>query len=408
MKSRLVLLMLLCAPLPRIPVLHAETAAPSPEYRLRDLDFSSARASLAGANWICVRSVKAGDAELELLIRIESRDTWVVEKIVPQEESLWAEDLILNFLEIRAVGSDRLELAGLLADGKFYAAAFRLQEPDRMILDGELQESGLPSSLAARAGALKSTLVEKEKALFEGEKEKLLEAVRSLTLENGQLTERLSEQPAEPVAAASAERAPTRWSSLESMRPLLGRTLLQGFDAGVPHSGAWKIGRDTAEQFDTEQYFAKLVFPVVQTKKPTLFSFDAKAEGAGWVGMGIHIYVREAALKRGYGLGRSLLVWLTRDPEAYGSSDTYLQLYSSTDAVTMKRALDAVIPENIDRFNRIEVLYDPSTEYIVVAVNGVEKIRYKTWFSISSGAEIALRTLKAKTTFRNLRVATTD
>jgi hypothetical protein len=73
----------------------------------------------------------------------------------------------------------------------------------------------------------------------------------------------------------------------------------------------------------------------------------------------------------------------------------------------MGRVLDSAIQESISDKLQIEVLYQPVEEYLTVSVNGVEKIRYKTWFGINSGVEVALRSLDSAE-FTNLEVRTAD
>ena len=137
-----------------------------------------------------------------------------------------------------------------------------------------------------------------------------------------------------------------------------------------------------------------MILPVEQAEKPVLYSFKARSTDPDeeWVGLGLHIFV-ENVEKRGYGLGNSLLVWLTRDQEVYKNDYTYLQLYRSDDDVNMDRVMDAVIQEPITEFLDIEVLYQPDEQYITVSVNAEEKIRYKTWFGIDEGIQVALRSL---------------
>jgi hypothetical protein len=367
---------------------------------LSDFDFSSAQVSLAGTRQIYIRSVRLGEQPVSLLISMKDGSTWTIDKII-SEESVLPEDLILNFLEISVSDDDKLLLSGILLEGKFISGTFQFDGSNRFKQVGDFEEADLPSNLKQRADSLKQTLVGQEKLRYEQEKRSLLTAMQELKQENEQLSQ----------DKAIAEKQPEELSAdmnLSDLEARLTKILIKGFEKGQPYLGAWKFKENTVEQFDSSQYFAKLVFPVVQPNKPTLFSFSARAEGKGWLGMGLHIYVRDAELKKGYGLGKSLLVWLTRDPDAYGNMNTYIQLYSSTNAVAMKRVLEAAIPEPITQFNAIAILYDPQTEYITIEVNGVEKIRYKTWFSISSGAEIALRTLKGKTIFKDLLVRTIE
>ena len=158
------------------------------------------------------------------------------------------------------------------------------------------------------------------------------------------------------------------------------KVLLQGFSGSTPRVGTWKVTNDTAEQTDARQHFAKLTLPVKQTKTPTLYSFKAKSAGKNWVGLGLHIFADNQKTSKGYGEGKSLLVWLTRDPAYYKTTASYLQVYRSDDDVKMERVLDAKIPEAVDSFIEVDVLYDPQEEYISLFLGGVEKVRYKTFF----------------------------
>jgi len=191
------------------------------------------------------------------------------------------------------------------------------------------------------------------------------------------------------------------------LRPTLTKTLVSSFEPSDAQLGFWRVGNDSASQLEKSMLFGKLLLPVTQDDKPVLYSFKARSTDPAneWVGLGLHVFV-ENVEKRGYGLGDSLLVWLTRDQEVYKNNYTYLQLYRSDDDVNMDRVMDAVIQEPITEFLQIEVLYQPVHQYITISINGQEKIRYKTWFGIDSGIQVALRSL-GTAEFKDLRVTTT-
>jgi len=176
------------------------------------------------------------------------------------------------------------------------------------------------------------------------------------------------------------------------VEPTLTRTLVSGFSTADVQLGNWSVSAGRAVQRDPDQYFAKLRLPAPQKDAPTLYRFTARSTGEGWVGLGLHLYA-SGSDKRGYGFGKSVLVWLTRDPEVYKSRATHLQLYRSDDDIHMARTLDSVIAEHIASSLSLDVLYEPETNYVTVAVNGEDKVRYKLWFDINSGVEVALRTL---------------
>jgi hypothetical protein len=192
---------------------------------------------------------------------------------------------------------------------------------------------------------------------------------------------------------------------VELMKERLTRQVVSGFGDADPDTGEWTLFTDWAVQNDAEAYFAKLAMPAAQGSDPVLYSFRVRSVGTGWVGVGLHLFVSDVERRLGYGMGRSLLVWLTRDPEVRKNELTYLQLYRSDDDINMGRVLDASIPESLGDFLQVDVLYEPETQYLTVAVNGEDRIRYRTWFGINSGLEIALRTL-GRAEFRDFSVHT--
>ena len=169
--------------------------------------------------------------------------------------------------------------------------------------------------------------------------------------------------------------------------------LADGFDEnGTAQIGSWAVAEGALLQRDPNQYFAKYLVEVPQSPRRTLYRFTAASLDEGWVGVGLHIFVSNVD-KRGYGLGDSLLIWFTRDPAVYGTENTFLQVYRSSDDVNMGRVAGAMISEPIADSLDVAILYEPDTGYLTVSVNGEDKIRYRAWFDITRGVQIALRTL---------------
>lgn len=188
------------------------------------------------------------------------------------------------------------------------------------------------------------------------------------------------------------------------MRERLTRTVNAGFAGSDPDVGDWNVSGNRAVQADSDAFFAKLSVPASQGDGPVLYSFRVRSlDPEGWVGVGLHFFVSDVERRRGYGMGRSLLVWLTRDPDVYKTRLTYLQLYRSDDDINMGRVMDSVIEEPMNTFLEVEVLYEPENQYLTVAIDGEDKIRYRTWFGIDDGVEVALRTLGAAE-FRDFRI----
>jgi hypothetical protein len=180
--------------------------------------------------------------------------------------------------------------------------------------------------------------------------------------------------------------------------------LRSGFSDGKTRLGTWKQGSGVLSQTDKSQYFSRLTFPLVQSSKRILYSFETKTGSKGWVGTGIHLFAEGVKKPKGYGEGKSLLVWLTRDAKVRGNDGSYLQVYRSDNDVSMERVLDAKIKERLDGWNRIDVLYEPAEEFIVLAVNGTVRAAYRTYFGIGAGVSMSLRTLGEGVQFRNLEV----
>jgi hypothetical protein len=180
--------------------------------------------------------------------------------------------------------------------------------------------------------------------------------------------------------------------------------LRTGFSDSKVRLGTWTLSGDVLSQTNANQYFSRLTFPLVQSSKPVLYTFETRTGGKGWVGTGIHLFADDVKKSKGFGEGKSLLVWLTRDAKVRGNSGTYLQVYRSDSDVSMERVLDAKIKERLDGWNRIDVLYEPANEFIVIAVNGTVRAAYRTYFGIGTGATISLRTLGEGVQFRNLEV----
>ena len=171
------------------------------------------------------------------------------------------------------------------------------------------------------------------------------------------------------------------------------KSLRAGFEGSAARMGAWKISGGTAAQTDASQYFSRLEMPLAQGAATTLYRFNARSSGSGWIGLGLHIYVEDNKKKRGYGEGKSLLVWFTRDRAARGDNATYLQLYRSDDDVVMERMFDAELEDGIESWRLVEVVYDPGAEYIAISVDGILRIVYRTFFGRDWGATVSLRTL---------------
>ena len=99
----------------------------------------------------------------------------------------------------------------------------------------------------------------------------------------------------------------------------------------VEASGKWHVEDGSLVQEDTEEAMAIWSYPVKQ-KGIMLYQFDLKYIDGGeddFAGFGLHIGVDKPAKKRSWGNGKSVLLWLTYDPDQYGSPGFFAQIYTS-------------------------------------------------------------------------------
>lgn len=294
-----------------------------------------------------------------------------------------------------------------------------------------------PPALTLEEALARIVELEDELALLRAERDAMEEESLAILAEISRLTEaaEASESARQVAEAESALRAAeivaleaqveeleTRIAGLEAARGAAGssvastfdidrslftETLKSGFSGARPLMGTWSLSSSTVAQTDPRQYFSRLSLALAQERKPVLYAFSVKAGAEGWVGAGLHFFVSGVRSERGYGEGKSLLFWLTRDPKARGSSATWLQLYRSDDDVNMERVLDAKLEKGIAEWRRVEILYDPAAEFVAVAVDGQVKAAYRTFFGLGSGVSVSLRTLGAGVSFKDFSAKTT-
>ncbi len=170
-------------------------------------------------------------------------------------------------------------------------------------------------------------------------------------------------------------------------------TLVRDFKLARALVGSWTISGTKAEQTDPAQYFAKLGVGATQGSKPLRYRFAAKSNGTGWVGVGLHVYVRASFTDAGYGQGESLLVWLTRDPYHNADSKTRLQLYRSTSDVDMELVSSVVVPESAFDRNAVTIDLDPVKGTLSVAVNGTPRLAADSLGPMEGGLVAVFRSI---------------
>ena len=274
-------------------------------------------------------------------------------------------------------------------EDKSYAASFiidryRQAHPGRGGTPGDM-----PEEFIDKLGSFKDLLME-------AAEEKYAEQLRELEDDRMERLQRIAalatekERMAEAVERAEEEAAEAQAALAESEPEepaFLPVTLMEGFVRTVPQLGSWEVMAAEATQIETDHYFAKLLLPLGRQPKPTLYSFQTRSRAYGWTGAGVQILSASdpAHGETDYGFDDSLLIWLTRDPEFYGSGKTRLQLYRSDESVKMELVLDAAINEPLSEYLAVEILWEPMDEYITISVNGIEKLTYKSWFGGRKG-----------------------
>jgi hypothetical protein len=98
-------------------------------------------------------------------------------------------------------------------------------------------------------------------------------------------------------------------------------------------------------------------------------------------------------------------VWLTRDEAYYRTKKAYVQLYQSSDDVTMIQLASANIGMDLTQPVNAEVQYHKDTKMIEVYVNG-EMVLMQEVDAIPSGDSMAARTLGGGVEFSAFYVKT--
>ena len=99
----------------------------------------------------------------------------------------------------------------------------------------------------------------------------------------------------------------------------------------MPVAGNWKVMNGKLVQTDTKETLSMLTGPVYQYGN-VQYEFDAAYIAGGednYAGFGLHICVNGPSKNRSWGNGKSLLLWVTYDPDAYGWPGAFVQVYQS-------------------------------------------------------------------------------
>lgn len=186
---------------------------------------------------------------------------------------------------------------------------------------------------------------------------------------------------------------PKKTPSSKNARSVL--TMATKHEAGM---GSWKLTSSSLTQSDTNQKFAKYVAKVPQYDNELWYSFKANTKGKGWVGYGLHFLASGYETTRGYGFGKSYLVWFTRDPKNQ-TEKSYIQLYRSYDDVHMIQLSNMLVNEPIENINKIQIYVNKKLNAIIVYINDGIRLAFEADPMISWGNTVAVRTLGGPVTF---------
>lgn len=393
---------------------------PGPE-SIGEVDFSKARISIAGPNSLYMRGIEYKDSRYAAVITALDTDgeSWQVTAVYKEEDNMAPPSTVLDLAEITPVGKDKLVISGIVVEDRSFAASFNIDRSGRLTLDTALQPAEMLERYIDKLGSFKDLLMEAAEEKYaeqlrelEDDRMERLQRIAALEKEKNRLAEALEETEAGrgPTDEEKAAQAVEKAAAEEAEEPVFTTTIMEGFIRTIPQLGSWEVTATEATQIETDQYFAKLLLPLSGQPKPTLYSFQTRSRAYGWTGVGVQILSASdpAHGEADYGFDDSLLIWLTRDPDFYGTENTRLQLYRSDKSVMMELVLDAVINEPLTEYLNIAILLEPMEEYITVSVNGIEKLKYKIWFGKDTKFKVALRALGGGVEFKGLRIMTTQ
>jgi hypothetical protein len=398
---------------------------------------------VAGPNLLVLDGVSIGSAPYAVYLSADDGGTWRVTSVEPISERTIPQDVRLDMTELSTSSAGELRIDNIYLDGRFYSGTVSFDpsyrevesygfsittppDPEQNEFMAQLAESyGIDRAAPTAATPSPSSApptpppsVDQNRVLerldqyanqgaqrldrLERRIEELARRVDDAVEEGSTAVAGLMRRVAEPTAtedrsAPAAERvadsvAPTL--SLSRARSEMATVDTLDLSDGTAVTGRWQSdGPLSVSQTDPHARFAKLTLPYRQDSRPRLYRLLTRAPGDGWVGVGLHLGVTDVQLPEGYGHGRSILVWLTRDVQAYGDETTFLEVYISYDDVTMNRVAQTALDTDLSATSAIEVLMDPGAGMVTIAVDGVEQFRYRINLPQGAGLELALRAL---------------
>ncbi len=365
-----------------------------------ELDFSKAELAIAGPDEVYVTNILYEGETLSVLLKWDGGTGAIIYGPWFSKDKVLQDSYELGYASVQKAGTNRIMISDIIIGSSAYTGTAVFDGESKLLLDG-YWEKQMPMTPEMRVKVLQGRLNATEKSY--NSKIAALEA----EIEADKLVYESKIEELQADVEAAREAAEEVGVKTEEIIPRPTRIAASGFTGGRALSGSWTVTSSGASQTDSGAYFSKYMIPISQRSTQTLYTFEGEAGQSGFVGYGLHFFASGDQREKGYGFGESYLVWLTRDPDYYGTDLTYLQLYKSYDDIKMVQAASRALPYSIDSNLTTELLYDRTTGKVTVWVNGAEFYAFTIPASerLSMGSKVALRAL-GKATFTDFTIKT--
>lgn len=414
---------------------------------------AEARIHVAGPDLLFLDGVTISGQQYAVYLSSDTEGRWHVTSVEPVDRRALPADVYLDLVELSTPAADELRIENVYLDGEFYSGTVAFDSSFEQVRTYEFSPTSPPdprkhrviAQLADFYGLAESPLDPAEETGTEAREDSpvaepsgdappaspppapastdqdvVLQRLEEYAAQGAERLNRLEShlealtQRVDAAVNAGSEAVSvlmnrvtrgTAGASVDDVAPTLSlaraRAQLSSVDmldlsagSAVAGTGEWHASDgNRITQTDPEARFAKLVLPYRQDSRPRLYRMLTRASSDGWAGVGMHLAVTDVELPAGYGHGRSVLVWLTRDVQVYGDETTFLEVYISYDDVTMNRVAQSALDSDLSEMTALEVLMDPGAGMLTVAVDGVEQFRYRVHLPQGAGLELALRAL---------------
>ena len=398
----------------------------------------------AGPDAIAIDGVLIDAIRYRVTLTLDDTGAWRLTSVEPSENAIMPSELVLDFTRLSIDATGNLIIRDIYIDGEFFSGMVNFDpslesverveftraeppDPEQNALLAQLLSRYRDRSAAIRE-PVKPNAARPERttpaldtdriAAIQSTQDELAARIAGLSEQLAAVGQRAAERDAEVAATLGRIESQLRGGSFSSLRdspppatsgvaPIeVGPTVaLQSartrftehrsidFRTGFGVTGDWRGAATTITQRNPNAFYAKLRFNETQDSRPRLYRVVMQALDSGWAGGGLHLHVNHVQRPRGYAHGQSMLVWVTRDPNRYGDHATYIEIYHSWDDINMARVSIARVDAPLSQALAAEALFDPVTGYLTVAINGVERVRYRHEVPQGSSVEIALRAL---------------